>query len=307
MFKVKEDIEKAREVIDSRGRYFTLFNDKSFIYKSTNENIRDIVYRALLTDKENVLSVIGSGDQILNTILHNSTNIDAFDISRFPKYFLEFKIAAIKCLNYEEFCKLFYGKSRFDNNLFKKVMNSIDREEVKEFWDGLCSTNIFDRDKKMSPRRIYDSLLFDQSTKFESATIPVERVFNYNPYLDEDCYYVLKKKLQSGVNINYFTGDIKKLVKNRDKQYDLVNLSNICMYGADMQAFTEESNYKKLVTSFNLRDNGKVLSYLMGYAPGSLTSRFYEKFFKDDENFDIHKVQTVDGYPDALLVYRKVR
>lgn len=94
------DLEIAQNIVsrnyqnDSNGK---TFHNTSVIYRTSNERICD--YIEYLKNKKKMLSVIASGDQILNSILVNSFNIDAFDISAFPKYFLKLKMAAIRALS----------------------------------------------------------------------------------------------------------------------------------------------------------------------------------------------------------------
>ena len=116
---VKDDIEKAREIVKDRFREDALFNDLSGVYKVTNENMNDENYIRLLQDNDRILSVIGSGDQILNSILGNTYNIDAFDISIFPKHLLFLKIGAIESINYEEITYCSRGGPRFCDRRFR--------------------------------------------------------------------------------------------------------------------------------------------------------------------------------------------
>ena len=62
------------------------------------EIINSRAYIDCLVDRKKVLSTIASGDQILNSILYGAKDIEGFDISVFPKYYLNLKIAAIKNL-----------------------------------------------------------------------------------------------------------------------------------------------------------------------------------------------------------------
>ncbi len=132
-----------------RGNYSNIskssaFHTESFIYKETNEELNKI--DDLLLNKDKVLSVIGSGDQILNTLLTNPTRVDAFDISSFPKYFLKLKIAAIKSLTREEYIKFFFATTEttldeyYDDLFFDKISKELD-EETREFWDYLFQYN----------------------------------------------------------------------------------------------------------------------------------------------------------------------
>ena len=55
------------------------FHEESFIYMKSNERIQD--YVDYLLNKRRILSVIGSGDQIINMLISSPEYIDCFDIS----------------------------------------------------------------------------------------------------------------------------------------------------------------------------------------------------------------------------------
>lgn len=83
-----DDIVLAQQIVANRYRNIKkdIYHDTSFIFASTNEKIN--LYSSFYQNKNRILSVIGSGDQMLNMILSGCKQIDGFDISRFPKYFL---------------------------------------------------------------------------------------------------------------------------------------------------------------------------------------------------------------------------
>ena len=295
---VYEDMMLAKDIVNN-NRDACLHTNKGFIYKCTNENMRDSYYSRLLKNNEKTLTVIGSGDQVLNLINFDSYNIDAFDISRFPKYFLELKLAAVKTLCYEEYFKFFYDKHAFSKKLYKQVIDSMKNEEAKDFWSNLANYRWFKYTRELSsPRKVYNSRLFS------NGIVTSERAKELNPFLSNRYYYDLLKSKVNDANINYLTGDIYNL--ELDDDYDFVNLSNICMYG-DMEGYTGESKYKNFVTNLKVRDNAKVLSYLQGFNKGGICERFYSKFFKDDDRFELSEVKNPNYSPDALLVYKKVR
>ena len=293
-----EDAFWAREIINN-GREYTAFNNTSMIYKSTNENINDFNYKYHLKKNDKVLSVIGSGDQILNSILYDSFNIDAFDISRFPKYFLEFKLTAVKHLCYEEYFQLFYDNKAFGKSLYKKVLEYMPEGDAKEFWSSIANVNRFKQVSGLkSPREVYNSKLFT-SGAFDSETAKEN-----NPFLCNRGYYDRLKYKIDNAKIRYLDGNIYDL--ELDDDYDFVNLSNICMYG-DLQGLSNKCKYKDFVTNLKIREGGKVLTYFMRYTPGSICDRFYNKYFKDDDRFTIEHIKSKDGVDDAIMVYKKVR
>ena len=71
------------------------FNSYSASYVFTTENINAYYDRLDLKDKS-ILTVVGSGDHILNAILRGAKKIDAFDISGYAILFYYLKEAAVK-------------------------------------------------------------------------------------------------------------------------------------------------------------------------------------------------------------------
>ena len=219
------------------------FSEHSFIYKKTNERLQDIL--DIFSDKENILCVIGSGDQILNAILNRPQKIDAFDISIYPKYFLELKIAAIKTLTREEFIDFFindinYKKEDYYDDLFyEKIIKELDGD-VRDFWKYLFDFNDW--------YDIYNSMLF--------STEPVikEYALVQNKYLNEEEYYKLREILKT-TKINYIQSDILNL--DIDDNYDLIYLSNIIQY-------VDPKLYKTKIEGLSEKIRGIIVTYLFG-------------------------------------------
>ena len=84
------------------------FYNTSGIYRFSNENITDYFHH--LQNKERVLSVIGSGGQIINNILAGSRYFDCFDISIFPEYYLHLQLASILALSKEEYLDYYFSE-----------------------------------------------------------------------------------------------------------------------------------------------------------------------------------------------------
>lgn len=103
-----DDIKMAQEIVSRKKKNVTSspYHNSSFIYRTTNEEISK--YQFLLNGRDKVLSVIASGNQILDSIFADSNDVTGFDISTFPKYYLNLQIAALQCFSLEEFMKFFY-------------------------------------------------------------------------------------------------------------------------------------------------------------------------------------------------------
>lgn len=257
-FKTEEDITKASQIIEnsSKENSSVAFDSNSGIYLFSNEDISDNVYRKQLIGKSDLLSVIGSGDQVINSILFGSTNITAFDISNFPKYLLLLKIGAIKSLNKEEFVS-FFAEELDEKELLKlakKIANNLDENTLK-FWYSLISNFGFERIK--------------ESKLIKKIRIKYMNPFQ-NPYLiDENSFEIIRERLQD-VRLNLYDQDIYTLSKEEIQTdgYDLANLSNITSYNSRKKNL-------ELFESIPLKESGYILNYFFynGYKRSASSSR----------------------------------
>lgn len=273
---LNSDIIKAQRIVS--GSYSPLrkesFHEDSFIYKTSNEDIRS--YQEFLKGKEKLFSITASGDQILNSILLDSTDITACDISHFPNYFLALKIAAIKSLSLKEYINfLIEGNNLFNDDTYDKIKENLDYNNEK-FWSSLFG--FFEGDE------IYNSTLFSHEV------FNLYSVRKNNMYLDEDNYNILKTKLEK-VQINYIAQDLAEDDISFSKEYDLVNLSSILYYGR----LNNVDNYKRLLEKFNLTSKGQIISYLY-----SVDERFQKSFY--EENFSFYQFK---DSKEGVMVYQK--
>ena len=234
----------------------SLFTNTSQIYIKSNERIEE--YTKYLRNKKDVLSVIASGDQIINMILNGSKNIDAFDISVFPKYYLKLKLGALKCLSREEYLDFFYRLDKddeeYDDMYYDLIRYNLD-DITKDFWSSLID--------------FYDWKEITSSPLFSSEEIDVNDAIIQNEYLEKNKYSKLKNMVDN-TKINTYDGNIFDL-EFKDK-YDLIYLSNIIYYN-------DINNYKELMDSYKLNPNGIILSYLYN----SLNK--IDDYFSDDSYY----------------------
>ena len=273
-----DDITLAQKIVGNTYSNIlksNFFHENSIIYKSSNERIN--MYDKYLKDKEKILSVISSSDQILNSILNGSKKIDAFDISCFPKYFLFLKISAVKKLTKEEYIKFFFDTISTDeiyDDLYFMIREDLDKD-VRKFWDSL-----FD---------FYDWYDIYNSTLFSSEFHTKEEIINKNKYLKEENYLKLRQNLNK-INLNLYTGNILEISKKLKENYDLIYLSNIINY-------VDISIYKEMLKNFNLNDNGIIITYLY-YVSDKFKRFFCEKEFEFDKFY---------GLEEGVMIYKKTK
>ena len=290
---VDKDIKNALKVIKQIDyEPFIKFSNVSSVFRGTNENING--YSNCYLGAKNVLTVIGSGDQVLNAIYYNAKNIDAFDISSFASYFLKLKIGAVKELSYYDYLDFFCGLDAFDDKRFYKIVNSLD-DETKYFWTSIC--------KDVKPSDVYSSYLFSRWKPTEQNSV------DRNPCLaSENDYKDLKSRIDNS-KITTINEDIYELSKKLDKDYDFVNLSNICMYADSHTDSTVKHkaahDFKNMVVNLRITDKGRVMNYLLD-AFRATTSVYYREHVFVGENFSIDYIKGDDFYKiDGVSVYRK--
>ena len=248
MVKQDEIIPIAQRIV--RGDYINFgskpFLETSAVYRFTNEDINS--YYQHVENKDKIRTVIGSGDQVINSILAGCRDIDCFDISVFPEYTLYLRLAAIMELNKDEFLAYYLSDDRrvlFGDDLYDKVRNSLPLK-YKDFWDSLYN---FD-----DGYDIYNSLLF------RSDSYNLRSIIEYNPYLQGDNYDRLKEILLSeDIKINPSVMDITS--KKIEDKYDLINLSNILSYNILLPVYVDF-----LRSNFNVSE-GEIINYFFSLLP----------------------------------------
>lgn len=273
------DIILAQRIVS--GKYNNInnpeiYHDTSFIYKFSNESIID--YQKYLKNRNNAFIVTASGDQILNSILEGTTNITSCDVSRFPKYFFELKKAAILSLSKDEYLDFFLKDDNYDDILNDDIYDNIRNnmcDEDREFWDGLFQF--------FEGGEIYNSSLFSHEV------VTPQLVISRNSYLQDNNYNKLQSNIEKA-NINHQIGNVRDIILNEKKEYDLVNLSSIIYY--------YNGNYKELLESIKLSDEGIILTYLYDKGKRNIDDVFKEKEYSFD-NF------SKSG--DGVMIYKKIK
>ena len=215
------------------------------IYPFTSENIAGYMKGLDLTDKK-VITVTGSTDHILNSILQGATEITTFDINPLTKPYMDLKISALKNLSYEDFIKLLLFESNM--NLDYSIISSLDMSnESKIFW--LKELSKFNN----NGIELRNSSLFN--TKYFN---PYSKLWQ-NLYLEKSKYNLLKQQLKDA-NITFIKASLKDLRIEDD--FDYMFLSNISDYLSLMYNGDELRKYRDLLNEFQKRVNTIYFAYL---------------------------------------------
>lgn len=281
MYQLNEKIQLAQRIV--RGNYLNINKEKIFIetssiYRFTNENIT--AYFHHLQNKKTILSVIGSGNQILNSLLAGTRHFDCFDISIFPEFYLFLQLASVIALSKEEYLTYYLSDDKnllFHEDFYEKIRKNLPIPYQK-FWDSLYS---FD-----DGIDIYESMLFRHDFYKK------EEVIDNNPFLQDKNYETLKQILKiEPISIKTNVCNITK-TPYLQKEYNLVNLSNILFY-----YFNDYKSYKNFFeTNFKLYPNGEIIHYFY-----NLSNNKIEQFKKI--LFPNGTVENIKH--NKLLIYKK--
>lgn len=307
-----EDILKALLYISDLYVYNSSNTSKAYfdkLYHFTTEMI-DGYYKEINFENKTVLTVMASGDHVLNAILLGAKKVDTFDINKLSIYYYKLKEAAIKSLSLEEFKNFFYSK--YPNNikcndqimnwkLYLKISPFLETK-YKAFWDMLYL--------EFNGKEIGNSDLFWPSENCQS------RLSIYNAYLTEEKYYKLKNiLLENKIKVTFTNADIIDLKLN--KKYDYIFLSNISQYLNYMYTENYLDNFNDLIIklSSSLKDNGILFHSYLYACNNYITNKFinfmpniynHKEMKEKINNLDII---TFDGYgtddvKDAVYIYK---
>lgn len=299
LIEVKNYLEKYKVL----GNYFRNF---SKMYIMTTENINGFLNKYDLKDKS-VLTVAGSGDQRLNSLLKGAKDVTCFDINPLTELHLKLKDTAIKNLDYDKFLYFFdiysnkYNKeySSLDSRIFKEFKDSLD-EDAFSFYNYVINESIY-----LHCRDIY--IDFDNELSI---------LKNMNNYLDEKKYYELRNIIKDK-KIDFIDSSIENLpYKIENRKFDMILLSNISDYIHHEYPDNELDRFRIVIDRLknNLNDGGVIeVGYIYSYYNrGEDISDFHyndlrHKYFPNDE----FKTEFVDSYYgdgsyDKIITYKKI-
>ena len=223
--------------IDDEGSTYVDFSSYSPCYKFSNENL--VGYYDKFDNKGRVLTVCGSGDQVLSSILYGAKEIDCFDSNRVAYYNLMLKIYAIKSLDYNCFID-FFGISSTNvdkKNIYDSFKHRIDNKSIRVFFDIL-----FDASYPIS-------YLYNKDEE------DVNDLFCNIPYLIPENYDRLKGMIDS-CKINFKHSDLFNVFSFFDGKYDFINFSNIYDY---VDSSIKFCTFIENVKSNHLEKNGAIM------------------------------------------------
>jgi S-adenosylmethionine:diacylglycerol 3-amino-3-carboxypropyl transferase len=183
------------------------------MYIYATELVGDYYERLGLAGK-NVLTISGSGDQVLNLFLYKPSKVTAFDVNKWSYHMVSLKIAALKILSYKDFLIFFgreYGSGTFDEKLFRKIRTILNwSSRVFFYWIGR-KKGVFGNEK-----------FFRQREFIKVTPLAV------NNYLKDRRTY--DEAAQNVMPVTFIHSDVIDIVNKVNSKFDLINLSNVPNY-----------------------------------------------------------------------------
>lgn len=177
-------------------------------------------YKVLNLNGKSVLTINGSGDQVLNAYYFGAKRVVGFDIIKDTKYMLDLKIAAIKGLNRDGFLRFFGSKKdvgSFDREIYSSLEKYLDVKTMDFF------NNLFE-EYNGNGRALLDSDNFRERKEF------YEKLDEINPFLASDDNYEKMQKIVSDVEPEFVEADIRSVHEKVGGVFDVINLSNVLNY-----------------------------------------------------------------------------
>ncbi|MFA6408036.1 MAG: DUF3419 family protein [Candidatus Paceibacterota bacterium] len=198
-------------------------------------------YKRISLKGKRVLTVAGSGDQVVNALYYGASEVVAFDINRNALFMTELKIAAIRTLSLSEFSHFFSQTQKgFDQALYLK-MRPLLSKECQKYFDRLY--------KEIGTSGLGVSDYF----RSRNNLVDKKKAREVNAYLADIVAYRKMKEILEHNHPVLRIENVLNLSTNeefRGKKFDVINLSNIPNYLAGRSFGLTESQilsyFKKL-------------------------------------------------------------
>lgn len=244
------DYEKAQQQSEEYDTNYNVFGTYARAYVITNENLRQLP-QLMPRNRENILTVVGSGDHPLWFSLYGAKNIDTFDVSYNAKMIMDIKVAALSCLSWHSYKRLL--DDLYESTWYPFVRISGIKNMCK-ILPKLPSTES-EYIKLLGMTKIFRPYCRPK----ESKTLPT--------FLE---YMKLHIKVKE--SYNFYMTDIRNLGNCLKKSYDVIHLSNILDY-------VPTSEHKNVILPLlnHVNPGGRIIAHNMNFD----TFKGYFNYFGD--------------------------
>lgn len=237
------DFESSKELSN------IIFDAKAFLYLNPTEDAR---LNELIVPGDAFLTVLGSGDFLIDSVYHGADCICTFDINDNQYYVASLKLKALQLLGYEDYYNFFsnpYSEKYLSTDIYERIKRiSHNNPQLYAFWDEVILQVMRDRRRmndeleklglssnknilvaelfwlgftsiEQLSEEFLDEILCEIDSTYEGVhsfetIMGVEGIRNFNNYLyGSDNYYRTRDRLSEG-NISFVASDIAQLKIN---------------------------------------------------------------------------------------------
>jgi hypothetical protein len=254
-------------------------------------------YKNLGVKGKKILSIVGSGDQIIDAYYFGAKEVVGFDINQRAFFMLDLKFQAIKILSYREFLKFFgsnLDNGTLDFTIYKKIRNKLSLK-TSRFFDKIYQE--FNNDGK----KLFNSEYFRQRSMIKSSTVDI------NHYLKNEKEYVKCGMILQNKTIKFLELDVNDIIKTKElkDKFDIINLSNVLNY---LTNNVEEGSVLRLAEatkkiSQKIRKNGIFFYY--SYSPYIYRSK--GKIPPAARKNTINAIKKINNFKVAFKIFKGVK
>lgn len=306
---MNETIERTKKIIkeqvDANKIFMSgeAFSKYQKVYFNTNENIKG--YLSDISGKYNALTVLASGDHVLNLIYKDIFNIDSFDSNLLTEFYVfGIRYAMISKYNYKDYLSvlsIIIGKNtslELITTIIEELLPYMDNK-YRLYWKSVNEYNYKLQSSNNTNLNIFYLLTLGIGK--------LDEIILRNSYLlNENNYNKLKTNLFK-TNISFKNIDAFDLKEHYKNKYDLILMSNIFDYM--YRKFGMMYNYRNIEEYVNilesmLREKGILyLNYIYSYSINSFDRKYimdYSNVKKEDiKNSLVLKIDSYKGYEKA--------
>lgn len=291
-------IDHTKEILQGRS-FVTRTNPYpkySKVYLRTNEFIASVLSKFDLSNYHRALTVLSSGDHVLNLIYKGINDIDSFDCNELTRYYaLGLKIPMIKKFSYSQFLKALNIIKQSGEEIIFDTIPCMD-EAYRRYWQEVLNFLTQNKESKLS------NLFFYQE--------PFSCFPWYNNYLNSEKDYDLLKEKLASANISFTNCDVTELNAKFNLKYDIISLSNILAffytkYG-ELWDYSVYEEFEKSVMSMLSPQGIAYMFYAQGVSGGYPffdNSLIYPSQLTSDNRREIIQINSIQQ--DATLVLKR--
>lgn len=209
------------------------------VYNFTNENVA-CLKNLYHFENSKVLTVTGSGDQCLISMLNGARKVDLFDFNPTSYLYFVLKFYAIKELSYEEFYDFLVLRNLDNIKVYEKLESQLPVEVLK-YYKYLMLKNTKKKQKEIFRNDGINLISkYNKRYYFENENTVIPYLYKYN-------YYKLKEILKTMELPKFYNCNIRTLKNNINDKYNIMLLSNIYNH-----LHISINDYTKLIKDFDI-------------------------------------------------------